>query len=221
MIERAADCVLLISDFAMLLAAASAGFAASAGLIIAIGAQNAFILRQGLLRQHVGLVVAICMLGDIALIVCGVAGIGALVHEWPALLQVLRFGGAAFLGVYGLMAAYRAWRGAGALTPTTGNEANWRRALLACLAFTFLNPHVYLDTMVLLGSLSMRYPGTARWAFAIGACSASVLWFSTLGHGARLLLPVFRNPRAWRVLDALMAAFMLVLCLLLLLRPLE
>lgn len=205
----------------MFLAAASAGFAASAGLIIAIGAQNAFVLRQGLLRQHVGGVVAICMLGDIALIVCGVAGIGVLVREWPALLQVLRFGGAAFLGAYGLIAAYRAWRGAGTLRPAAGDEANRRRALLACFAFTFLNPHVYLDTMVLLGSLSMRYPGATRWAFAAGACAASVSWFTTLGYGARLLLPVFRNPRAWRVLDALMAAFMLALCVLLLLRPLE
>lgn len=205
----------------MFLTAAFAGFVASAGLIIAIGAQNAFVLRQGLLRQQVGLVVTICMLGDIALIVCGVAGIGALVHEWPALLQILRFGGAAFLGVYGLMAALRAWRGSGALAPTAAGEADARRALLACLAFTFLNPHVYLDTMVLLGSLSTRYPGAMRWAFAVGACCASVLWFSSLGYGARLLLPLFRNPHAWRVLDAVVAVFMLVLCLLLLLHPLE
>jgi L-lysine exporter family protein LysE/ArgO len=205
----------------MFLAAASAGFVASAGLIIAIGAQNAFVLRQGLQRRHVTLVVAICTLGDIGLILCGVAGIGALVHEWPGLLQALRFGGAAFLGVYGLMAAHRAWRGSGALTPIADGGADWRRVMLACLAFTFLNPHVYLDTMVLLGSLSTRYPGTTRWAFAIGACSASVLWFSTLGYGARLLLPVFRKPLAWRVLDALIAVFMLVLCLLLLLHPLN
>lgn len=205
----------------MFLAAAIAGFVASAGLIIAIGAQNAFVLRQGLQRRHVGLVVAICMLGDIALILCGVAGIGALTHEWPGLLQALRFGGAAFLGVYGLMAMQRAWRGSGALDPTAGSDASWRRVMLACLAFTFLNPHVYLDTMVLLGSLSMRYPDMARWAFAAGACSASVVWFSTLGYGARLLLPVFRNPLAWRVLDALIAMFMLVLCLLLLLHPLD
>jgi L-lysine exporter family protein LysE/ArgO len=204
----------------MFLAAASAGFAASAGLIVAIGAQNAFVLRQGLLRSHVGLVVAVCMLGDIALIVCGVAGVGALVHEWPWLLQALRYGGAAFLGAYGLMAAHRAWSGSAALAPTAGGDADWRRVLLACLAFTFLNPHVYLDTMILLGSLSTRYPEATRWAFAAGACSASVLWFSTLGYGARLLLPVFRNPCAWRVLDAVVAAFMLALCLLLLLRPL-
>lgn len=211
----------ILLNFAMFLAAASAGFIAGAGLIIAIGAQNAFVLRQGLQRRHVTLVVAICMLGDIALILCGVAGIGALVHEWPGLLQALRFGGAAFLGAYALMAAHRAWRGSGTLMPTTEGEADGRSVMLACLAFTFLNPHVYLDTMVLLGSLSTRYPGMTRWAFAIGACSASVLWFSTLGYGARLLLPLFRKPLAWRVLDALIAMFMLVLCLLLLLRPLN
>ncbi|MCF7221956.1 LysE/ArgO family amino acid transporter [Marilutibacter chinensis] len=205
----------------MFLAAAAAGFAASAGLIVAIGAQNAFVLRQGLQRRHVGLVVAICMLGDAGLILSGVAGIGSLIRHWPWLLQALRFGGAVFLCAYGLMAAQRALRGTGTLLPASDGETDWRRVMLACLAFTFLNPHVYLDTMVLLGSLSTRYPEAARWAFAAGACAASVLWFSGLGYGARLLRPVFRNPAAWRVLDASIAVFMLVLCLLLLLRPLE
>ncbi len=205
----------------MLLAAAIAGFAASAGLIIAIGSQNAFILRQGLQRRHVGLVVAICMFGDIGLILSGIAGIGTLARQWPWLMDALRFGGATFLGVYGLMAALRAWRGAAALAPGAGVESGWRRAMLTALAFTFLNPHVYLDTMVLLGTLSTRYPGLARWAFAAGACAASVLWFLSLGYGARLLLPVFRKPMAWRILDAVIATFMLVLCLLLLLRPLN
>ncbi|MCC4597946.1 LysE/ArgO family amino acid transporter [Xanthomonas campestris pv. phormiicola] len=204
----------------MVLEASLAGFIAGAGLIVAIGAQNAFVLRQGLQRQQVGLVVAVCAAGDIALIVLGVAGIGALVQQWPALLQVLRYAGAAFLGVYGLMAAQRAWRGAGALKAQSETPASRRRVLLACLGFTFLNPHVYLDTMVLLGSLSTRYPGALRWAFAFGACLASVVWFCGLGYGARLLQPVFRNPRAWRVLDACIAVFMLALCLLLLLRPL-
>ncbi|MGS1079849.1 LysE/ArgO family amino acid transporter [Pseudoxanthomonas beigongshangi] len=204
----------------MLLAAASAGFIAGAGLIIAIGAQNAFVLRQGLQRRYVGRVVLTCMLGDIVLIACGVAGIGALVRQWPSLLEALRYGGAAFLAAYGLMAARRAWQGGGALAPTVTGDADGRRVLLACLAFTFLNPHVYLDTMVLLGSLSSRYAGSARVAFAAGACLASVVWFSSLGYGARLLLPVFRDPRAWRALDAVMAVFMLGLCLLLLLQPL-
>ncbi len=191
-----------------------------AGLIVAIGAQNAFVLRQGLQRQHVGTVVAICALSDITLILAGVAGIGVLVGQWPGLVQLVRIGGAAFLGCYGLFALRRAWRGSGALSPTTGREADLRRAILTCLAFTFLNPHVYLDTMLLLGSLSTRYTGEARWTFALGACSASVIWFSALGYGARLLLPVFRNPLAWRVLDALIGAFMLLLAFLLL-RPLH
>lgn len=205
----------------MFLHALLAGFVAGAGLIVAIGAQNAFVLRQGLKRQHVGLVVAVCALGDIVLIALGVAGIGALVQQWPGLLQGLRYAGAAFLGVYGFMAAQRAWRGAGALLVQGQGLQGWRRVLLTCLAFTFLNPHVYLDTMVLLGSLSTRYPGALRWAFALGACVASVTWFCSLGYGARLLQPVFRAPRAWRVLDACIAVFMLVLCVLLLSRPLD
>ncbi|ANB16395.1 LysE/ArgO family amino acid transporter [Dokdonella koreensis] len=202
-------------------AAALAGFLASAGLIIAIGSQNAFVLRQGLLQRHVGLVVAVCALGDIALIVCGVAGVGALAREWPTLLQALRFGGAAFLAMYGLMAARRAWRGCESLAPGAETEKSGHRVLLACLAFTFLNPHVYLDTMILLGSVSVRYPGSTRWAFATGACLASVAWFMTLGYGSRFLLPVFRSIRAWRVLDGFVAIFMLSLSLLLLLRPLQ
>ncbi|MDY0071634.1 MAG: LysE/ArgO family amino acid transporter [Thauera sp.] len=205
----------------MLLSATAAGFVTGAGLIIAIGAQNAFVLRQGLQRSHVGLVVAVCALGDIALILLGVGGIGALVLEWPQLLQVLRFGGAAFLGWYGVQAALRSWRGVGSLAPEQGNEKSRRRVLLACLAFTFLNPHVYLDTMVLVGSLSTRYPGVVQWAFGLGACIASVVWFSSLGFGARLLQPIFRNPKAWRVLDGGIAVFMLVLCGLLLVHPLH
>jgi L-lysine exporter family protein LysE/ArgO len=205
----------------MLLSAAAAGFITGAGLIIAIGAQNAFVLRQGLQRSHVGLVVAVCALSDIALILCSVSGVGALVLKWPQLMQVLRFGGAAFLAWHGLLAAQRTWRGAGSLAPEQGNEKNWRRVLLACLAFTFLNPHVYLDTMVLVGSLSTRYPGIAQWMFGLGACIASIAWFSSLGFGARLLQPTFRNPKAWRVLDGGVAVFMLTLCLMLLLNPLH
>jgi L-lysine exporter family protein LysE/ArgO len=205
----------------MYLAAALAGFVASAGLIIAIGSQNAFVLRQGLLQRHVGLVVATCALGDIALISCGVAGVGALVRAWPALLQALRFGGAMFLAVYGLMAAQRVWRGTGSLAPGSEDERSWRLVLPACLAFTFLNPHVYLDTMILLGGLSTQYPGPTQWAFAGGACLASVTWFSTLGYGSRLLMPVFRSPVAWRALDAFVAVFMIALSLLLALYPLS
>lgn len=205
----------------MLLSAIAAGFVTGAGLIIAIGAQNAFVLRQGLQRRHVGFVVAVCALSDMALILLGVAGIGALVLQWPQLLQILRFGGAAFLAWYGLLAAQRAWRGTSALAVAQDSAASRRQVLLACLAFTWLNPHVYLDTMVLLGSLSTRYPGMAQWAFGLGACAASLVWFSALGFGARLLQPVFRKPRAWQVLDGGIALFMLTLCTLLLLNPLH
>lgn len=200
--------------------AALAGFAASAGLIVAIGSQNAFVLRQGLLQRNVGLVVLTCALGDIILILAGVLGVGALVREWPGLMQVLRFGGAAFLAAYGLMAARRAWAGSSGLAPS-GTVETTRRVLLMCLAFTFLNPHVYLDTMILLGGLSTRYAGLDRWAFFCGACVASVLWFSTLGFGSRLLLPVFRSRRAWRVLDAFVACFMLALAVVLAVRPID
>ncbi|WMJ68405.1 LysE family transporter [Stenotrophomonas sp. 24(2023)] len=204
----------------MLLSAVLSGLLAGAGLIIAIGAQNAFVLRQGLQRRHVGGVVLTCMAGDIALILAGVGGMGALVVQWPLLLQVLRFGGAAFLLAYALLAARRAWQGGHALATGEGAAGDGRAVLLACLAFTFLNPHVYLDTMVLLGSLSTRYPPPLQWAFAAGACLSSVLWFVSLGYGARLLQPVFQRPLAWRVLDAAVALFMLVLALLLVLRPL-
>ncbi len=206
-----------LGDNTMIVQATVAGFLAGAGLIVAIGAQNAFVLRQGLKRQHVGLVVTICALGDIALILLGVAGIGVLAQQWSGLLQVLRYAGAAFLAVYGWMAARRAWRGDGAMSPAEQGEDRWQRAMLTCLAFTFLNPHVYLDTMLLLGSLATHYPGALRWAFALGACVASVSWFSGLGYGARLVQPVFRHPRAWRILDGLIAVFMLLLCVLLLL----
>lgn len=204
----------------MFLTTALAGFLASAGLIMAIGAQNAFVLRQGLQRSHVGVVVAICAASDLALILLGVAGIGALVQHAPWLLQALRFGGAAFLAAYALMAARRAWRGGGGMAPDGSSQPAWYKAALACLAFTFLNPHVYLDTMILLGSLSAGYPGNLRWVFAAGACAASITWFLTLGYGARLLTPVFRNPTAWRVMDAAVALFMLLLCVFLLMRPL-
>ncbi len=194
-----------------------AGMGAGASLILAIGAQNAFVLRQALQRQHVGTVVALCALSDVLLIACGVAGTGALVQAHPLVLQLFRFGGAAFVGGYGLLAAMRALRGSSGLAPTRRGATTRRAAVLACLAFTFLNPHTYLDTMVLLGTLSTRY--ASPWSFALGAIVASVLWFSLLGYGGRLLIPVFQKPLAWRVLDAVMAVFMLVLAVRLLAQP--
>ena len=203
----------------MWIAAIAAGLFAGAGLIIAIGAQNAFVLRQGLQRRHVGTVVAACAGADIALILAGVGGMGALVLQWPLLLQVLRFGGAAFLLWYGLRAGLRAWRGGSALAAAEAQGGSARRA--ADLPGLHPAQSARLpDTVVLLGSLSTRYPGDLRWAFAAGACAASVAWFCSLGYGARLLQPVFRRPGARRVLDAAVAVFMFCLATLLLLRPL-
>jgi L-lysine exporter family protein LysE/ArgO len=141
---------------------------------------------------------------------------GLAVKQHPSLLEWLRYVGAAFLAVYGMLALRRAWQGESGLQPV-GNAALSRgRVVLACLAFTLLNPHVYLDTVVLLGSLSTHYAGNARWFFVAGASTASVLWFLSLGYGARLLLPVFRSPLAWRVFDVAVAVFMLTLAVVLL-----
>lgn len=202
-------------DFAPYLA----GLAAGAGLIIAIGAQNAFVLRQGLQRHYIGSVVAVCIVADISLILLGVAGMGLAVQQHPGLLQWLRYIGAAFLATYGAMALRRAWQGESGLQPAGDGALSRSRVVAACLAFTLLNPHVYLDTVVLLGSLSTHYPGQERWVFAAGASSASVLWFLSLGYGARVLLPVFRSPAAWRAFDVAVALFMLALAVLLLRQP--
>lgn len=196
-----------------------AGLAAGAGLIIAIGAQNAFVLRQGLQRAHVGAVVLVCILADISLILLGVAGMGLAVQQHPGLLQWLRYVGATFLAAYGLFALWRAWRGESGLRPAGDGVVSRGRVVLACLGFTLLNPHVYLDTVVLLGSLSTHYDGGGRWAFAAGASTASVVWFVSLGYGARVLLPIFRSPVAWRVFDVAVAAFMLTLAAVLLCQP--
>lgn len=196
----------------MSFAAYLAGLGTGASLIIAIGAQNAFVLRQGLQRQHVGLVVAICTLSDMSLILLGVAGMGLVVQQHAGLLQWLRYIGAIFLFGYGLLAAWRACRGTSGLQPAGCDIDGTRwRVVAAGLGFTLLNPHVYLDTVVLLGSVSTHYAGTARWWFAAGAATASVTWFTSLGFGARFLLPWFRSALAWRRLDAFVAILMLLL----------
>ena len=187
-----------------------AGFALGLSLILAIGAQNAFVLRQGLRGEHVLLVCLTCAASDALLIALGVAGFGAIVERAPWIEPAFRLGGAAFLIVYGLRALASAARGSGALEAAGRAATSWRRALATCLAFTWLNPHVYLDTVVLLGSVSTRYAGQ-RPAFAFGAVTASFVFFLTLGYGARLLQPVFARPLAWRVLDVLVGLVMLAL----------
>lgn len=189
---------------------AGTGFLIGLGLIVAIGAQNAFVLRQGLMRRHVLLVTSICAVSDAVLILAGVAGLGTIVAGSPQLLTVTTLGGAAFLLAYGLMAARRALTPS-RLTAAPAGETGLGRVIAATLAFTFLNPHVYLDTVVLVGSLSARFEGSGRAAFAAGAMAASALWFYGLGFGARLMAPVFARPTAWRVLDALIACVMVAI----------
>ena len=186
--------------------AALQGFLTCLGLIVAIGAQNAFVLRQGVRREHVPTVVALCAAADALLISVGVAGLGPLVASNATALAVVRWAGAAFLGSMALSAAVRALRGSDALRPAEHGAGSRAAAVAACLAFTFLNPHVYLD-MVLLGSLAGRH-GDARWAFAAGAALASAVWFTALGFGAGRLRPVFARPAAWRMLDGAVATVM-------------
>ena len=187
--------------------AAISGFLLGASLIIAIGAQNAFILRQGLLRQHVFILSLICAASDALLIAAGVAGLGTLISQSPKLITAVTIGGALFLFSYAIIAFRRALKPEVLKAANTG-EARLGPAIAACLAFTFLNPHVYLDTVVLLGSLSAAYEGQARLAFGLGAATASFVWFFGLGYGARLLEPVFARPASWRVLDFLIGAVM-------------
>lgn len=193
-----------------LFAPAIAGLLLGGSLIIAIGAQNAFILRQGLLRQHVFILCLICALSDALLIGLGVAGLGAIISGSALLIGVVTLGGAAFLAVYAFMALRRAISPS-ALHAARTAPGSLKAAVLMCLAFTLLNPHVYLDTVLLVGGLSGRYEGTARLAFALGAMSASFLWFFGLGYGARVLEPLFARPSAWRVLDGLIALVMAAL----------
>lgn len=195
------------------------GWAMGAGLILAIGAQNALVLRQGLKREHVGTVVVVCTLSDWLLIALGVFGLGALIQGSPRLLEVFRFGGAAFLLGYALLAAKRAWRPAAGLT-AAGQASSLGATLSAAFAFTYLNPHVYLDTVVLLGGLGARQPTELRAAFAAGAGVASAMWFGLLGFGAAAAAPKLQNANTWRVIDALVALLMTGLGLQLLLQPL-
>jgi L-lysine exporter family protein LysE/ArgO len=176
------------------------GFLLGTSLIVAIGAQNAFVLKQGLKGEFVLPIVLICSLSDAVLIAAGVAGLGTLVQQSPTLLSVVTVGGTIFLFVYGAQSFLRAIR-PGTLEPERGSAGKLSAAIAACLAFTFLNPHVYLDTVLLLGGLSGRYAGAARAAYGLGAVLGSFTWFFALGYGARLLQPLFADPRAWRVLD--------------------
>lgn len=187
------------------------GFGFGLSLIVVIGAQNAYVLRQGLRREHVTTVVGICAASDALLIAAGVGGLGALIDAAPRVLDALRVVGAVFLLGYAVVAARRALRPE-ALDPAAGSgpAITTRRAVTTVLALTWLNPHVYLDTVLLLGSVA-RSHGDERWWFGLGAAIGSVVWFSALGFGARALRPVFARTAAWRVLDTLIAIVMILI----------
>ncbi|KQV75942.1 amino acid transporter [Aeromicrobium sp. Root344] len=193
-------------DHATLVAAlAGAGFGLS--LIVAIGAQNAFVLRQGLRGEHVLAVVLICAISDVVLIALGIAGIGSLLELAPWLLDTMRIGGAAFLLTYAVIAGRRALHPGELDAETSGAATSLWPTVTTAVALTWLNPHVYLDTILLLGSVAGTH-GDDRWWFGAGAALGSIVWFSALGFGARLLRPLFAKPAAWRVLDALIAVVM-------------
>lgn len=185
------------------------GFSLGASLIIAIGSQNAFVLRQGLKRDHVFLVCSICFLCDAILISLGALGFGSLVASSPHLMEPALWGGAAFLIVYGLRSFCSALRPE-VLKADSDNRIldKPRRVIMVTLGLSLLNPHVYLDTVLLLGSLAGQYAGNARLLFAVGSITASLIWFYGIGYGARVLTPLFRTPSAWRILDVLVGCTM-------------
>ncbi len=215
-----------------MLTATLAGLGLGLSLIVAIGAQNMFVLRQGFRREHVLAVALICTVSDIVLIVLGVSGVGLVLQAVPWLVEAVRWAGAAFLTVYALLALRRAWRptgqglratsdagdGTSAGTVATATRTALAPVIATCLALTWLNPHVYLDTVFLLGSVAATH-GDARWWFALGAACASTIWFFALGYGARLLGRWLATPRAWRVVDAVIGVIMLALAAGLLIRP--
>jgi L-lysine exporter family protein LysE/ArgO len=182
------------------------GFLTMASLIVAIGAQNAYVLRTGLARRHVGLVVAVCALSDAILVVAGVLGVGGLVTAHPGLLTVVRWVGAAYLVGYGLLCLRNARHPQG--LEADGAQRSRSGVLATVVALTWLNPHVYLDTVLLVGSLANQHGAEGRWWFAAGAAAASLAWFTALGYGARLLAPLFARPSTWRVLDVAIALVM-------------
>ena len=191
-----------------------AGLVTGLSLIVAIGAQNAYVLRQGLAREHVGVVVAICALSDAVLIVAGVAGIGTIVERAPTALTVVRWLGVAFLTWYGVSSLLRARR-TESLHAAAGRTTSRGSAIARATALTWLNPHVYLDTVLLLGSIANHEGPSGRWWFALGACLASLLWFAGLGYGARLASRVLARPRAWQVLDLAIGLVMLAIAVML------
>lgn len=188
----------------------AAGFATGLSLIVAIGAQNAFVLRMAIARRHVLPVITVCAVSDALLITAGIAGIATLVELAPAAIDVIRWGGVIFLIGYGLLAARRALHPS-AMSAAPGGAVTIGAAIVTCLALTWLNPHTYLDTVLMLGSVANHYGNPGRWWFGAGAIAASLVWFGALGFGARYLRAWFAKPMSWRILDGGVAVLMFVL----------
>jgi L-lysine exporter family protein LysE/ArgO len=197
---------------ALNLAAATAGFLLGGSLIVAIGAQNAFVMRQGVLKSHIFWVCLLCSLFDAVLIWAGVFGLGALIKAVPMFVPIMTYGGAAFLAWYGIMALRRALNPTG-LGASSELAASLSSVLLACVGFTFLNPHVYLDTVILVGSIANARPPGEQVSFATGASAASFVWFFALGYGAKALGPWLGQAKVWRIIDFCIAGVMLLLAL--------
>lgn len=194
----------------MIFSAATTGFATAFALILAIGAQNAFVLRQGLLKAHVFPLALFCALSDAMLIVAGVWGFGAIVDRFPMFPTLMAYAGAAFLICYGLMRLWAATKGEYAMQ-LAGESGSLKATIATVAAFTWLNPHVYLDTLGLIGAVSTQYLGAQKVAFGVGAVASSFVFFFSLAYGARLLAPVMQSVRAWRILDVLIAVVMFAL----------
>lgn len=187
-----------------------AGVAVGGSLIIAIGAQNATLLRVGLQRRHVGTAVAVCIIGDASLIALGIGGLGSVLLRLPGLLEVLRWLGAAYLARFAWKSFQSAWRGSEILN--AASDISRSSVLITMMAVTWLNPHVYVDTVMVLGTVSTQF-GARNWWFGLGAVTCSVAWFSAVGFGARFLRPLFRQPRMWRILDALVGGVVTLVAL--------
>lgn len=191
-------------------------FSLGLGLIVAIGAQNAFVLRQGLRQEHVALVVMFCALIDAGLIAAGVLGMAKVLQGRTELARALAIGGVLFLTAYGIQALRRARKSQQMTASTDGKQTVWWLILAQAAGFTLLNPHVYLDTLLLVGSIGAQQPSALQSWFIAGACAASLSWFILLGYGARKLAPIFAKPRAWQMLDLAIGTVMLTLAILLL-----
>lgn len=184
------------------------GLLLGGSLIIAIGAQNAYVLKQGLLKSHVFLVCLICALSDAVLIALGTSGVGTIIKNYPDWIKAITWFGAAYLFIFGIMSFRSALNGESLSIASEGTSQNKKTVISTVLALTFLNPHVYLDTVLLIGSIASPYTDTGRFYFTLGAISASFIWFFSLGYGARFLLPIFKKPSAWKVLNIIIGLVM-------------